>query len=80
MPHRRLCRGGSPASAAGRAAHVAPDTMSILALWAATASWSSTGIARALICRSRPLPVGYSTVSTAVICPLLTVTRTCTGP
>jgi hypothetical protein len=54
--------------------------MSILALWAATASWSSTGIARALICRSRPLPVGYSTVSTAVICPLLTVTRTCTGP
>src|SRR3712207_4046774 len=54
--------------------------MSTSALWASSVSCTSCGTAWALICRSRPFSVGYSTTSTSVMTPSATVTCTCTGP
>ena len=59
---------------------MAPLTMSTSALWAEIVSCTSTGRASSLISRSRLLPSGYCTTSTALILPSASVSRTWTGP
>src|SRR4051795_2128109 len=54
--------------------------MSMFAFCASRVSWISTGSARALICWSLPLPLGYWTTETSVIVPFATVSSTWTGP
>src|SRR6478672_9421950 len=54
--------------------------MSIFALPADSASWLRAGIAEALISWSRGFSLGYSTAVTSETFPLVTVTRTWTGP
>src|SRR4051812_18675493 len=54
--------------------------MSMSALCASSVSCTRIGSARALICRSLPFSVGYSTTETSVMVPSATVTCTCTGP
>ncbi len=57
----------------------APDTESMVALPAATASWLSLGIASAVFWSLVP-PFGAWTASALVILPFATVIRTWTGP
>ncbi len=59
--------------------YVAPDTASICALCAATASWLSLGTASWVFWSLRP-PLGACTASALVIFPPATVSRTCTVP
>src|SRR5262249_35816295 len=59
--------------------YVAPDTASICALCAATASWLSLGTARPVCWALRP-PLGACTASALVTLPFATVSRTCTVP
>ena len=60
--------------------NVAPDTMSMSALWASRVSELSTGTARELISWSLPLLHGTWVTSASVIFPFFTVILTCTSP
>ncbi len=55
--------------------YVAPETASMFAVPAATASWLSLGTARAVFWSLRP-PLGACTASALVIFPFATVSRT----
>ena len=59
---------------------VAPDTMSMSALWASTTSRLRMGTARLLASTSRGLRLGTCTAAAVVTLPSATVIWTWTGP
>ena len=60
--------------------YVAPETVSIEALWALIVSEFNAGTARLLICTLLRSPSGETSTVTVVMWPLATLTSTWTGP